>query len=632
MDNRGDTNFNGPDDAFYERVAKYLDARLDEREFARFEEELAGDGQKRALFAEICLQAAVIAESGLPASEDSLSFACAAEAQEIPLPSVARPNQRSRSRPSFLRDAVHRTKKKVGDLRFNMALGWLLSLSFAGAVAGTGAIITAVLMHPRPPEVAGTEEGEANGGQAGLPQPDAAPVARLVRVVDCRWSKSTAPPERGEGLKAGRKLILESGLAEIVFNNGAETILEGPATMEIRSPASAALGRGKLAVTADKPSAHGFEVVAPGMKYTDLGTEFGVLVAPSGEQQVHVFRGRVTAEQRESMRDNGLGMKDGGQKGDSGGDRRSNPSTFIPHPSSVVLTAHEAIRVAAPAVPGGTAPPIQHIAADEKQFVRTAQMTQIAAQPPEFRRWKRFSDELCKRQDLVAYYDFQPDETDRTALRNRAPAHNNSGGRALDGRIEGAKWTDGHIAGKRGLRFSGKNDRVRVTIPGKFPALTAVAWLMVEDLPHSFNAILMSDRWSEQPGQCHWQILGDGTVKLGCNTSTDELAMDWAVKPVLQPRDRRVWRNLAMTYDSVSRTAAVYVDGRAIGTGKLPAQIPLFFGPSQIANWEPTQPGVPNYSDRNMPVRIDEMYLLNRSLSAEEIKRLYESAVAGPGG
>ena len=233
-------------------------------------------------------------------------------------------------------------------------------------------------------------------------------------------------------------------------------------------------------------------------------------------------------------------------------------------------------------------------------------MTQIAAQPPEFRRWKRFSDDLCKRQDLVAYYDFEPDATDLATLRNRAVAvPGRDGGRGLDGKIEGAKWTDGHVAGKRGLRFVGKDDRVRVTIPGRFPALTVVAWLMVEDLPHPFNSILMSDRWNEQPGQCHWQMLGDGSVKISCYTTlpgVNELPTEWAVKPILQPGDRRVRRNLAVTYDSDSRITAVYLDGRAIGNGKLPAQVPLVWT-SQIANWEPNRPGVPNYSDRNMPCR-----------------------------
>ena len=111
-------------------------------------------------------------------------------------------------------------------------------------------------------------------------------------------------PQRDEGLKTGRKLMLDPAWPRSCLKTAAETILEGPATMEIRSPAGIAFDRGKLAVTADKPSAHGFTVVSPGMMYTDLGTEFGVMVAPSGQQEVHVFRGR---EQRNKERGAGSG-------------------------------------------------------------------------------------------------------------------------------------------------------------------------------------------------------------------------------------------------------------------------------------------------------------------------------------
>ncbi len=99
------------------------------------------------------------------------------------------------------------------------------------------------------------------------------------------WSDELAAPKQGDKLVAGRKLALKSGLAEIAFANGAETLLEGPAELEIHSNKCAVLRSGKLAVRADRPSAHGFEVDAPGMKYTDLGTEFGVLVEKHGAQE-----------------------------------------------------------------------------------------------------------------------------------------------------------------------------------------------------------------------------------------------------------------------------------------------------------------------------------------------------------
>ena len=89
---------------------------------------------------------------------------------------------------------------------------------------------------------------------------------------------SPLPAEIGRRVGRRPQAGFTSGLAEIIFENG-QTILQGPATLEVRSRSSAVLTRGKLSVTVEKPQARGFEVVSPGMKYTDLGTEFGVLVA-----------------------------------------------------------------------------------------------------------------------------------------------------------------------------------------------------------------------------------------------------------------------------------------------------------------------------------------------------------------
>jgi hypothetical protein len=108
-------------------------------------------------------------------------------------------------------------------------------------------------------------------------------------------------------------------------------------------------------VTVEDPSARGFVVDAPGMKYTDLGTEFGVQVSQSGEQEMHVFRGRVRAEQGARSSEQGAGSKEQGASGAR---------------SPLVVSAHEAIRVAAPDPSGKPSKPIQFIAADEKRFVR----------------------------------------------------------------------------------------------------------------------------------------------------------------------------------------------------------------------------------------------------------------------
>ncbi len=99
------------------------------------------------------------------------------------------------------------------------------------------------------------------------------------------------------------------------------------------------------------------------MKYTDLGTEFGVLVAQTGEQEVHVFRGKVQAEESVIGKQEALNERQGALRRAQGTGSR-NPSLSRHAPRSMLLTAHQAISVAAP---GG---PIVPMAADERRFVR----------------------------------------------------------------------------------------------------------------------------------------------------------------------------------------------------------------------------------------------------------------------
>ena len=232
---------------------------------------------------------------------------------------------------------------------------WVSTLLFAGVVAGVVAAITVMFRGANLP-------GDQQIAEQGPVQPrtPAGPVARLIRVSDCVWSGEIKSPSVGDDLVTGRKLVLKSGLAEFVFRNGAKTIVEGPAVCEFSSSASVGLSRGKCAVTVEEPSARGFTVETPGMTYTDLGTEFGVKVADNAQQEVHVFRGKVRAEQ-------GDGAAKEGRQG--AGESQAPPAAIKGFPA-LLLSAHEAIRVAAPDASGRPAKTFERIAADEKQFVR----------------------------------------------------------------------------------------------------------------------------------------------------------------------------------------------------------------------------------------------------------------------
>jgi hypothetical protein len=401
---------NGPDDSFYERVVLYLDGRMDAgadspgSDWARFQRELASDPAKRQLFAEICFQATLLAESGLPLAPETLAAARAAQTQKMPLrPASGRPGSRAVRPRSPVLGAMHDLSKRVkgtyGELRVNMALALVLTLLFAGGVAGTGALVSAIILRNRSqPEVAERpqrldrglivrdeqgpkaeddteEDAPSESGDEDSPPPATRrvvnPVARLARTIDCVWSggpagysrsgsASALEPVAGDDLGAGESLVLKSGLAEIAFQGGARAILQGPATLEVRSRSSAALNRGKCTVTVENALARGFEIRAPGMKYTDLGTEFGVVVAESGVQEAHVFRGKVQAERRKDAAK--------GRKGE-GENTKSPRLPFSPSPP-LILTAHQAIRVATPGAAGKSIKPIELIPANTKDFVR----------------------------------------------------------------------------------------------------------------------------------------------------------------------------------------------------------------------------------------------------------------------
>ncbi len=153
-------------------------------------------------------------------------------------------------------------------------------------------------------------DGTANRGQPsdhpGL-SADGKIVARLTNAVDCRWTFSHAAgtnhidqpesvaPDIGAELRAGQKLNLAAGLAELTFDSGAKVILHAPAQFEVADALGGGLARGKL--TAKVPhAAAGFTIATPGGKVVDLGTEFGVKVRDDGVMNVIVYVGEVKVE------------------------------------------------------------------------------------------------------------------------------------------------------------------------------------------------------------------------------------------------------------------------------------------------------------------------------------------------
>lgn len=126
----------------------------------------------------------------------------------------------------------------------------------------------------------------------GGPAP-AVEVARLTDVFEAQWADAAQTPSTEAALLAGQTLELRSGFATLRFVNGAEVLLEGPATFRLESVAAGWLGRGKLVGRVKTARAHGFTIHTPTVTVIDQGTEFGLAVDEVGHTEAHVFKGKV---------------------------------------------------------------------------------------------------------------------------------------------------------------------------------------------------------------------------------------------------------------------------------------------------------------------------------------------------
>ncbi len=120
---------------------------------------------------------------------------------------------------------------------------------------------------------------------------DDAVVALMSGTKDCEWSGQPMPA--GASLKAGQKLQLTKGTAEITFDSGARVTLDGPASLVVSSAWDASLESGTLNATVPEEAA-GFRVNNNAVEVVDHGAEFS-MTADASSAEVLVLKGAVEA-------------------------------------------------------------------------------------------------------------------------------------------------------------------------------------------------------------------------------------------------------------------------------------------------------------------------------------------------
>ena len=221
--------------------------------------------------------------------------------------------------------------------------------------------------------------------------------------------------------------------------------------------------------------------------------------------------------------------------------------------------------------------------------------------------WQRQRDALRNSPGVVAFFDFEGQQPWDRRLHAGRPG-------TPEGAVIGARWTQGRWPGKGALEFKRITDRVRLHIPGEFDALTLAAWVRLEGMESWYSSLMLTDGW--EPGEVHWQISNDGRLILGVNSGVNAIS-----EPLLGPGDLGRWLHVAAVVDRTGHQVIQYLDGKAVSRQELKSGTPpLRFGDLEIGNW--VSEGR-NQAIRSLNGRIDELVVLGKILTPEEIQQIY---------
>jgi hypothetical protein len=126
------------------------------------------------------------------------------------------------------------------------------------------------------------------------PRPVHQEVAVLTDCINASWVNPDDDVERGTRLMTGQgPSALKKGIVTLLYDDGVQVVIEGPAEYELLTSTEIALQYGRLFATVSG-AGKGFTVRTPNSRIIDLGTEFGVRAGTRGDTELHVFKGMTT--------------------------------------------------------------------------------------------------------------------------------------------------------------------------------------------------------------------------------------------------------------------------------------------------------------------------------------------------
>jgi len=404
-------------------------------------------------------------------------------------------------------------------------------------------------------------------------------VAMLNRAVDVQWDTRGDAPRLGGPLEPGL-LRLKSGLAQIVFYSGARVVIEGPTDLQLVSANEATCRSGRL-IAEVPPQAKGFRVSTPQMSVTDLGTSFG-LQAKERRTELHVLNGSVQFR-------------------------------------AAASTATQTLKEGSGAVAESSGP-ARLITANPTAFASLFELQRKSSDAEVLRheQWRAASSRLDDDPTLLVHFDFEQTDLADWRLPNTSSRKNTT----PDATIVGCQWVEGRWPDKHALEFRGVSDRVRLSVPGEFEALTITAWVRVQGLDRQFNSLFMCDGF--EAGTAHWLIRKDGVLGLTAIGSGAGNYQICASRPVLALDQFGIWLHVAVVLDGSERRVVQYVNGLPVSEKPLKITPPFRIGAAELGNWNASSfPDNDPSLIRNFSGAMDEFCLFSRALNGIEIRALY---------
>ncbi|QDT91041.1 FecR domain-containing protein [Gimesia algae] len=120
----------------------------------------------------------------------------------------------------------------------------------------------------------------------------APPVAAVTQTAAVRFAEGSPFLKVGSPIVNYQEYAISAGQLQLIFSNGAEVILTGPAVFECQDAEHLAVRYGACSVYAPD-GAEGFTVETPLSSVVDYGTRFSVNVSEAGNTDVQVVEGET---------------------------------------------------------------------------------------------------------------------------------------------------------------------------------------------------------------------------------------------------------------------------------------------------------------------------------------------------